>query len=320
MSSHSGPRPPGARKRSTDVPNPNADNAADTPSTFVQAGHFAASDGTKLFYSIEGQGRPLVFCYGLVCSVLHWTYQIDYFKDRYETLWMDYRGHQGSELPKDLDSVTLAKLVEDLHEYLVREKIEKATLLGHSMGVNVVLEFYRKYPEMVEALVLANGTPHRPLESLLLSNVTEPLFDGMTWLGKVQPKLLQTIWKSQRANPVVHALIGFLGFNTDATPKEDIAQYVDQFAELDPRLFLRLIGAYRDYDCTSWLHEIRVPTLILSGEKDWIVPRHQQEVFHQLIPNNEHHVIKNGSHCPQMDFPDLVSGKIDAFLKKHGLV
>jgi pimeloyl-ACP methyl ester carboxylesterase len=306
------PRPPGARKQR---PLENHDEPTDS----VKAGHFHAADGTRLFYSSEGKGRPLVFCYGLVCSVLHWTYQIEHFKKSHQTTWMDYRGHQGSEAPKDLNAVTLDILADDLYRLLEEANIEKATFLGHSMGVNVVLEFYRKYPHKVEAIILANGTPRNPLESLLLNNALEPAFNFLTWVGEKQPKLLQFIWKNQKANPIVHKMIGLLGFNSDLTPKEDIAQYVDQFADLDPRLFLKLIGTYRNYDCTSWLHEVKVPTLIIAGEKDWIVPKHQQELFHQLIPDSEFHVIKSGSHCPQMDMPELVSGKIETFLKKHGL-
>ena len=46
-------------------------------------GYVKSFDGTRLFYSVEGTGKPLVFCYGLVCSSLHWTYQIDHFHRNY---------------------------------------------------------------------------------------------------------------------------------------------------------------------------------------------------------------------------------------------
>src|SRR5690606_12357945 len=93
------PRPQGARKFKDD---PRLDTA-ELPE--IQHGYIKSFDGTRLFYSIEGQGKPLVFCYGLVCSSLHWTYQIDYFRRNFQTVWFDYRGHQNSDVPKDLNSL-----------------------------------------------------------------------------------------------------------------------------------------------------------------------------------------------------------------------
>ena len=133
-------RPSGSRKKSlhdrlrpeTDVP--------------IKHGYFRSFDGTKLFYSVEGEGKPLIFCYGLVCSSLHWTYQIEHFRKNYKTVWMDYRGHQNSEVPEDISSLTLENLAKDLKLLLDELKIQSAVLLGHSMGVNVVLEFARLFP------------------------------------------------------------------------------------------------------------------------------------------------------------------------------
>src|SRR4051812_26983027 len=88
------PRPVGARRRSTD------ELLAERGP--VAHGYVKSFDGTKLFYSTEGEGKPLVFCYGLVCSSLHWTYQIDHFAKTHQTVWFDYRGHQNSETPKSL--------------------------------------------------------------------------------------------------------------------------------------------------------------------------------------------------------------------------
>ncbi|MGZ3699021.1 MAG: alpha/beta fold hydrolase, partial [Bdellovibrionota bacterium] len=90
------PRPPGARK-------PTNGKSERPP---VTHGYVKSFDGTKLFYSVEGRGKPLVFCYGLVCSSLHWTYQIEQFQQTHQAVWFDYRGHQNSEVPKNLNSLT----------------------------------------------------------------------------------------------------------------------------------------------------------------------------------------------------------------------
>jgi len=301
-------RPSGARKKSLKQ---RQEGLGHAPS---RHGYFKSFDGTKLFYSVEGEGKPLVFCYGLVCSSLHWTYQIEHFKRNYQTVWMDYRGHQNSEIPEDLGSLTLETLARDLECLFQELKLEDAILLGHSMGVNVVLEYYRQYRKRVKGLILSNGTPTRPLETLLGTNTLEPGFAALEFLRDRSPKLLNLVWKFQKANPLVQKAIGLLGFNPYLTPKEDVRMYVDQIAELDPRVFLHLIRNYDTYDGSSWLHTIDAPSLVIAGEKDLVIPIRQQQLLHQLIPNSQFEVIKHGSHCPQMDLPDLVNLKIENFL------
>ncbi|MDR3607332.1 MAG: alpha/beta hydrolase [Oligoflexia bacterium] len=280
-------------------------------------GYLQSPDGTRLFYSVEGAGKPLVFCYGLVCSSLHWTYQIEHFCHGYQAAWMDYRGHGNSDTPKDMNSLTVETLAQDLFLFLDEIGIKEAVFLGHSMGVNTVLEVYRQQPERVLGMVLANGTAKRPLETLLFNNnVLEPVFELARMLHRRSPALLNKIWTFQKGNPLARALIQFGGFNPHLTAPEDVQLYVDQMAKLDPSTLLHLIASYDSYDATSWLHEIKVPTLLIAGERDKITPLAQQELLHQLIPGSRLEVIKHGSHCPQMDLPDLVNVKIEQFLKE----
>lgn len=303
-------RPSGFRKKSL------RDRLQSETPIPTRNGYFRTFDGTKLFYSVEGEGKPIIFCYGLVCSSLHWTYQIEYFRKNYKAVWMDYRGHQHSDAPEDLSSLTLENLAKDLKLLMDELKIQDAVLLGHSMGVNVVLEFYRLFPERVAGILLSNGTPTRPLETLLHSNALLPGFRVLELLAEKSPALLKKLWGFQKGNPLIHRAMGMLGFNPHLTAKEDIALYVDQISQMDPRIFLTLIRNYDTYDGSSWLHTVTCPTRIIAGENDLVVPLAQQELLHQLIPGSEFEVIKHGSHCPQMDLPDLVNSKIEEFLKK----
>jgi pimeloyl-ACP methyl ester carboxylesterase len=79
---------------------------------------------------------------------------------------------------------------------------------------------------------------------------------------------------------------------------------------------IQLIENYETYDATAWLHTIQVPTLIIGGEHDNLIPLRQQELMHQLIPKSQLEVISHGSHCPQMDLPDLVNLRIEKFLSE----
>ncbi len=307
------PRPVGARKPER------SRKAADT--TPVVSDTFQSFDDTRIFYSIEGPekftGTPLVFCYGLVCSSLHWTYQIDHFKKSHRSVWFDYRGHHNSDAPKDLKSITIANMAKDLGLLLDELKIPKAILIGHSMGSSVALEFYRQQPSRVGALVLSNGTPKRPLETLLNSNNTIPGgFHLLKTIYEKSPKLFGTLWRLQRGNPVVRAIIKMGGFNPHLTPDEDIDRYVSLVEDMDPGIFLQILATYNEYDASSWLHTIQVPTLVISGARDQITPADRQELMSQLIPGSRLEKILHGSHCPQMDFPELINEKIERFLNE----
>jgi pimeloyl-ACP methyl ester carboxylesterase len=304
------PRPLGARKRSI------AEKLVSKGRPLVTHGYVKSFDGTKLFYSIEGKGKPLVFCYGLICSSLHWTYQIEHFQNSHQAIWFDYRGHQNSEVPSNLDSLTLENMARDLGTVLDELNIQDAVLLGHSMGVNVVLEFYRQQPKRVAGMVLANGTAKRPLETFFGHNMLQAGFQILKKLYRKSPELVSLFWKSQKANPFARTLVSLGGFNPHLTPQADIDLYIDQVAETDPAILIQLIENYETYDATAWLHTVQAPTLIIAGEHDKLIPIPQQELMHQLISQSQLEVIRHGSHCPQMDLPDLVSLKIEKFLSQ----
>jgi pimeloyl-ACP methyl ester carboxylesterase len=308
------PRPAGARRKS--IADLQKERQQNRPP--VTHGYVKSFDDTKLFYSIEGKGIPLVFCYGLVCSSLHWTYQIDYFQNNYKTIWFDYRGHHNSEIPKDLKSLTLENMAMDLGILLDELDIKEAVFLGHSMGVNTVLELYRQQPHRVRGMVLANGTAKPPLETLFRSNALQSAFKLLNAAYRKSPETVSLFWKLQKGNPIARNLVTFGGFNPHLTPKEDIQLYVDQVADMDPGILINLISNYDTYDASAWLHTIKVPTLILAGENDNVIPMEQQELMKQLIPDSRMVRIPHGSHCPQMDLPELFNLHIEKFLTEIG--
>jgi pimeloyl-ACP methyl ester carboxylesterase len=83
---------------------------------------------------------------------------------------------------------------------------------------------------------------------------------------------------------------------------------------MDPGILVHLIENYDTVDATPWLHEVKVPTLILAGAEDHIIPIEQQLLMAQLIPHARMETIRHGSHCPQMDLPELVNAQIATFL------
>jgi pimeloyl-ACP methyl ester carboxylesterase len=284
----------------------------------IRFGSVKSFDGHPIFFCEEGvrrSDRPtLVFCYGIACSTLHWTYQIDYFRKNYHCVWWDYRGHRNTRLPDNRSSLSVEASTRDLRAVLNFLEVEKPILLGHSMGVSVVLQYTKDYAQDVQSIVLANGTAKRPLETLLGGNFLMPAFQTLSTLEKEHSAIVEKIWKLQAKVTVIGDTLGRLGFNPALAHPEDIKTYARQIAELHPSVLTRMMDDYQHFDASPWLHEIRVPTLILSGERDLITPPHTQHFLHQLIPHSQLVTIEHGSHCSTLDLPQTVSLMIERFV------
>ncbi len=280
----------------------------------VRFGTVKSFDGTPVFYCEEGEGPPLVFCYGIACSTLHWTYQIDHFRRNYRCIWFDYRGHRNTPIPEKPESMTIAASARDLECVLDSLGVEKADLLGHSMGVSVVLEFARKNPERVNRMVLANGTPKRPLDTLLGGNYLSPAFGLLKRYQDLKPDWVKRFWRLQNNELAASAMFGILGFNRNLCDPGDIRTYARQIAELPPEVFTHLMDDYRNFDATPWLHELGHSSLVLSGEQDLVTPPGTQDLLHQLLPRSELVRIRHGSHCSTLDLPEYVNLVLEKFL------
>lgn len=285
-------------------------------STALEQGYFRTRDGVRLYYSAEGpkDAPPLLFCYGLVCSKLQWKYQMEFFRQTHRVLYMDYRGHGQSARPKDPSSVTIESCARDILEFLDELMIPNAAVLGHSLGVNIILELYRLAPKRVNTLVLANGTPKDPFETMFHHNFLQVMFPAIRKAHSLFPNALQKFWASQGTNPLNQEFIALAGFNPRYAKREDINEYLRLTAQVDLDIFLNLLEDFMKTDATHWLHEVKAPTLVIAGERDLITPPANQRILSRLIPGAQFHLIPEGSHCPQMEKADLVNQIIASFL------
>ncbi len=299
------PRPRGARSAFLTEP---------TPLYPLQFGTVIGFDGTPIFYCTEGEGPPLVFCYGFACSALHWTYQIDYFRKNFKCIWLDYRGHRKTPIPEKIETLTIESIVKDVQSVLDFLDIKEAVFLGHSMGVSVVLEYAHQFPHQVLGLVLANGTSKRPLETLFGGNRFAPAFQFFINMEKTMPAMIEEIWNVRGKAQVFSLLFGAVGFNRSMSHPDDIHAYAQQIAKFPPLVMTAMMEDYEKFDATPWLHQIKMPTLVISGDRDYITPPETQELIHQLIPQSEFMTVRNGSHCSTIDFPELINLRIEKFL------
>ena len=286
------------------------------------SGYFRNSDNLKLHYSWKGRKNAptLLFLYGLVCSEHQWKYQIRHFQKHYRVLVMDYRAHNRSETPKEICQLSLENLSKDVAELLKKLELGPVPVLGHSLGVNVALELYHYFPEKVSHLILAHGTPRDPLECMFQHNFLQPIFFIVQRAQAKAPQLLRKFLLAQSTNSINQEVFSTVGFSRKYAKREDVNEYLRIAAKNDTGAFVQLLTDFTRYNACHWLETVKVPTLIIGAEKDYVTPLRTQKILHTLIPESELFVLKEGSHNSQMEFIPEVNKRIEKFLKKHPIV
>ncbi len=284
--------------------------------------YFYTSDGIRIFFTTNfkpeelGDGEPvLIFNYGLVCNISHYKFQIPYFhKLGFKILFHDYRFHYSSGSTDNFKECSFDKIVDDMTQLTTSLGIKKSFHVGHSMGVNITLEFASRNPEMIIGMVLISGTVLPPQDVMFDTNLTEIASPLIHNLVENYPDSFKALWKNQFMNPIARYIIHQGGFNTQKVSDEFIQIYVKKIGELAPEVFLQLFHEMKTHNILSRLETILTPALIMGGSQDQVIPNYLQKILHQHLPKSQLYIIKDGSHVPQVDFHKNVNARIEMFL------
>ena len=289
----------------------------------VRVGTAVASDGALLHFRAEGEGPVLLLASnGIGVSTFFWRKLAQHFAGLgpYTFITWDYRGHGQSPVPRDPENLTVALCARDLFSVLDAAGFARAVLLGHSMGCQVAFEAYRSSPASVQALVPMLGAPGKILSSFLGGAAFDPVARLLIELGASNSELagralhalvrLPGVWEATRALGLVHP---------DLCPKEAFDPYFEHLAQLDLRGYFALARDLISHDATDLLPQIRVPTLVVAGERDLFTPIARSREMAERIPGAEFLVVREGSHAALVEQPELVSLALERFLQSHEL-
>ena len=284
-------------------------------------GTFTTSDGVSINFGCNfskedaQKKRIIVLNYGLVCNIAHWKHQIPFLDQAgFNVVYHDYRFHFKSARTPDIADLSFKNISNDMFELLESLNVSRAVHLGHSMGVNTTLEFCRRYSEKVEGMVLISGTVLPPQDVLFDSNWMEIIQPILEILFNKYPKLYKNIWKSGHLNPLATQLVHRGGFNTKNVPMQFVEHYLKKIGELSPDVFFQLLKEMKSHDIVTRLESIKTPTLVMGGDKDQVIPNFLQNILCEHLASSKMYIIKDGSHVPQVDFPETVNQRIKIFI------
>lgn len=266
-------------------------------SSFSQTGPKAKwtnFDGNKVYFYDIGKQKSksaIIFIHGWTCSSDFWKDSYDAFPS-YRVIAIDLPGHGKSAKPK-LD-YTMAYFARSIEAVMKEAKIEKAVLVGHSMGTPVARQFYRLYPSQILGLVIVDG-PLQPFgPQAQMEGFFAPLFND---------------YKNQSAK----FIDGLLG-----PTRVDIKTQIRPIMLSAPD-YVGISAMRSMLDDGIWTNDqIKVPVLAIMA-KNPRYPADMEEQMRKAAPDLEYHMWDGVSHFLFMEKPTEFNQTVKLFLAKHKL-
>jgi pimeloyl-ACP methyl ester carboxylesterase len=254
------------------------------------------ANGIDIYYETTGSGDPLVLIAGLGYPLWQWHKMVPFLAERFQVVAFDNRGVGQTDKPAGPYSAQL--LAADTVALLDALDIKKAVVAGHSMGGFVAQALALDYPDRVSALVLCStnfgGPRHVPITPEAMAVLSDMTSDPLTrftnglkvstapgW-AEANPKILEEWIAWRMANPL------------------DLAGYQSQMA-----IGLALVA--EDAAFEQRLPEISVPTLILFGAHDKVVPPQNAELLAEKIPGSKIDILPDAGHFFCIETPETAA-------------
>jgi pimeloyl-ACP methyl ester carboxylesterase len=255
------------------------------------------SDDAEIFYDVAGAGPPVVLLHPFPAHHEFWLPIAEYLSSKYRLIMPDLRGHGESALGNG--AARMQKHASDVARVMNDAGVDRAPLIGASIGGYTIFEFWRRFRDRVTALVLCNtkasaDTAEARISRLeaandVLQRGTEPFFEGM-----LQKVLAETTRRS-RPDLVEGALRMMRKMST-----EDVAGVQRGMAERP--------------DSVSTLKTINVPVMIITGDEDNMTGVPEAELMKQNIRGSQMKVMAKAGHYSPWEQPEQTGKALRNFL------
>lgn len=215
--------------------------------------------GINMNYELSGEGACLVLIHGFSDNLTMWYNQVPEFTKQFQVLTYDVRGHGQTETPEGEFSMDL--FADDLHALLGALNIERACVLGYSMGGRIGLQFALKYSEMVTGLVFANSGVMLPDIQPSPEQIAEMMERREQMMDLIETDDIEAIADAMAERSLSP------GFK-DKEPAT-FQRYKEVKLQNNPKPYLPIMQAMTEAMANPPdLTQLRCPALIIAGEHD----------------------------------------------------
>lgn len=270
------------------------------------------SFGHEVYYEVQGSGEPVILIHGLTLDLREWDAQVDVLAERHQVIRYDVVGHgQSSGMSADLPdgSVRDWDHVRDLLDAL---DVDKAHVVGLSMGGEIAMNFALEYPERVQTLTPIDARlpgydlpPESELGQRFGNYINVSATQGVQ--AALELWAADPLFAPANANPEVRAKLEEIvieGHGALGAGARFQWPNLLKVAALTPSTMSRL-------------NEIDIPTLVMIGELDLIDFQIQADIINQGILNSTKLVVPNSGHMSDMEQPEFVSAALLDFFAAH---
>lgn len=281
----------------------------------LQQRRLTSFDGTELCYYTGGSGPAVVLANGLGGPLSSYRHVLAELGNDYQILSWDYRGLYGSRRPANPRALSMNDHIRDMEVLMAAEGIKEAIIVGWSMGVQVGFEYYRRHPDQVAALMMLCGVAGAPFTTVPGGALAGSLISPLMQLGKRHARSVQRLsqvvgnWKGlvplmQRAGVVATSL-----------DLDVFRTIVQDFAAMDMEVYCETLRQLGQHDASDVPPSVRVPTLLIAGDRDLMTPRSVSERIHSEIADCRLVVVAGGTHYTPVEFPEQVRAEVSSFLR-----
>lgn len=249
----------------------------------------------QLTYLDEGAGPAVVLLHGLGSQSEDWLFQTPVLAREYRVLAPNLRGHVGSSPVRG--PVSVFSLAADVAQWLETLNVEAAHIVGLSLGGLVAQELAINFPQRVKRLVLCNTFAH-----LWPTSIGEA--------GILGRRLIASTLLPMATTARIVA--------TDLFPRPDQAAIraavLERVGGNDLSSYRYLIRAIRRFDSRAQLTRIQAPTLLITGDRDNVIPRGCQQQLVRGIRNIKWQIVRDSGHATPIDQPEEFNRLVLNFL------
>ena len=260
---------------------------------------YVENEGTKIYWEAHGTGTPLLLIMGLGYTSEMWHRTLPVMAEHYRTIIFDNRGVGRSDVPEG--AYAMATMAADALAVLDAAGVEQAHVFGISMGGIIAQELALQAPQRVRSLVLG-CTHHGGTKAILPSE-----------------EVLKVL-AARGAMPVEEGIYAMVPYIYDlATPRERI----EEDLAIRRRTFPSSTGYFGQlqgimaYESRPRLPQLAVPTLVIHGTSDQLVPPGNAEQLASLIPDAKLVLLPNASHIFMTDQPAASHQAVLDFLQQY---
>jgi pimeloyl-ACP methyl ester carboxylesterase len=258
------------------------------------------------YWQMGDCGSQIILLHGGNGSIEFWSYNIAALSQYHRVYAFDMVGSGKSDYP-DAD-YSLTYQADFLHGFMAALSIDKATLIGNSMGGGVALQFTKMYPDRVEKLVLVDSMGFGREISIGIRLITLPAIINLLRPGRwMIPAMLKSNFYNGRSIPPEWIELRYSIFAIPGRNSVILKLGQSNFS-------LRGVRADVYQSILDNLAQITQPTLIIWGDRDRIIPVKHAYIAAAKLPNNRLHIFPNCGHHPYLEYPDKFNRLVLEFM------